>query len=47
MTNEQGKGITISGTNRFRDELRQAAKGWCIIAPTERLRQQSDYRYFQ
>ena len=42
--NEQGKGLTISGTNLFRDELRQVKKGWCIIAPFERY---SGYRYFQ
>ena len=42
--NEQGKGLTISGTNLFRDELRQVTKGWCIIAPIERY---SGYRYFQ
>ena len=32
---EQGKGLTSSGTNRFGDELRQT-KGWCTIAPIER-----------
>ena len=44
MYDEQGKGLTISGTNLLGDELRQQAKAWCIIAPIERY---SGYRYFQ
>ena len=41
---EQGKGLTILGTNWFEDELLQVAKGWCINAPVERF---NDCRYFQ
>ena len=33
---EQGNGLTISWTNLFGCELRQAAKACCIIAPIER-----------
>ena len=42
--NEQGKWLTIWGTNWFGDELHQETKSWCIIAPIE---QYSGYRYFQ
>ena len=36
MYDEQGKRLTISGTNSFGDELRQVTKGEYIIAPIER-----------
>ena len=43
MYDEQGKKLTIWGTNWFEDELRQVTKGWCIIAPIERY---GGYGYF-
>ena len=39
MTNkpdEQGKGLTILGTNWFVGRTPTGDKGWCIIAPVQR-----------